>query len=623
MIAHQLTLWRKELRQQRWHLLAAALVLTLMGVIVGYANASSDTATSRLSVLSECLLAFVPVLALTQAHATVVREYRQRSQLFVDALPLRRWEFPLAKLSWGLVTQSSLAGSLLLVVVSRLSGDTEPRFLAILGARTLAYVGVCWSVAFALAALGRLRWLGYSTLLVGLLLLKRRGVELSRIGPLELLAPGSFPFERESFPVRALIEAGVLAAAAVLLGLGLPLLREGSVAERLARPASAGEKTAFWGVLAAQLALAVVVPSAQPHKPLGVTGSGALVSERANVHVRYEDAALEPPAREALATLEQLSARLRTELHVSEPPALHLMHVASASGLRFARADGGVLIEANLAQLDRVDLALWAAQQSFQQLSVGRSSFEPNRWFAEGFASYWAPPAEPAVSEQRWLHALVVRRRLSLDAQQLEGWERLFELAGREGALSLGFTLVELLEQQHGRERVLELARALLVRPTVRNGFDSFFAERADFPAALERATGERWTDFVAAYHGQLDAAEERLAARLAAVPAFTATVRMVATDVGNDLLARVSGPALAAPLPCELRHASLPPYDLAVQAGAVRVLGFEVPAGLSTHDVPLRGQYQSGQRAFAAVDCGLPGLRRYARLEARRLEVP
>lgn len=623
MISHQLSLWQKELRQQRWSLLVATLLLALIGAVSWHANATSGTATSRMSATAESLRVFVPLFALTQAHLSVVQEYRQRAQLFVEALPLRRWEFPLAKFSWGLLTQGALGGALCLWV-AQLVDDTPARFLAITSARTLTFVAVCWSVAFALAMLGRLRWLALLTLVAGAFLLHQRGVELGRFGPFALLDKLSFPFERESFPVRALLQSGALTIAALLLGLGLPLLHEGSLAERLAQPASAAEKTGFVAVLLALGALVVLLPREQRREPFSFTGAGILTSERRNVQVRCEDAAVEPRARETLAILEQLSSRLTTELHVAEPPALRVTHTGSGGIRPIPGLPGeGVLLEADLQRVVPRVVAFLAAAQTFAELSADRAQFEPNRWFSNGFAYYWAPVNDRAALDRYWLDALLVRRTVPLDHQLLGQWERLAELAGEDVANSIGVTLVEVLDQRLGHERLLQLARALLVRPTVRNGFDWLVAERADFPAALERATGESWAAFIDGYQSQLDAAAVRLAEPLAALPALSATLSVESTELGNHLVAELSGSAPAVTRDCVFRHAALPPYDLAVPFAAVQTGALPWPPGASTSTGRVRGRYPSGQRVFAAIDCPLPGLDRYLRLDARRLEIP
>jgi hypothetical protein len=377
-------------------------------------------------------------------------------------------------------------------------------------------------------------------------------------------------------------------------------------------------------VLLALGAFGALLPRAQRREPFSFTGAGILISETRNVQVRCEDAVVEPKAREVLAVLEQLSSRLTTELHVAEPPALRVTHTDRAR-LRVLSAgpEAGVLMEVNLQLTQPADVALLAAAQVFNRLSADRAQFEPNRWFSHGFARYWSSANDAATRDQLWLDALLVRRRLPLDAQLLGQWERLGELAGDNVSFSIAFTLVEVLAQRLGRERLLELARALLVRRTVRNGFDWLVAERADFPAALERATGESWESFIAFYQSQLDAAAVRLAEPLAALPVLSATLSVESTELGNNLVAELSGPAPATTRNCVFRHAPLPPYDLALPFDTAQDSSLPWPAGASTVRGRLWGRYASGQRAFAAIDCPLPGLRQYVRLDVRRLEIP
>lgn len=627
MIRHLLTLWRRELRQQRWVLLGVAALYAVLGFGAVVGGQKDGAATTRIADLPLLLRLFVPLLALTQAQVAVVREYRLKTQLFLEALPMRRWEVPLAKLCWGLLTQSLLAVGLWLGVAMA-SGETSERFLLITSTRLFSYVLVCWCVAFGLATVGRLRWVVYATLLIGCFLLQQRGVELRRLGPLALLDPLSFPYERASFPVPELLQSAGLSVGGLLLGLGLPLLHEGSMAEVLARRASTGEKAGFWIMIAAQLLLTEALDREQRREPFVFTDSRVVASERQNVQIMYGHPDLEPRARSLLDVLERLAEGLATELAVATPPPLRVAHNASLEGPSPRTASeevgAGVLLEANLGAqgFDLAGLSFLAAHETFYRLSQGRALFEPNHWLTDGFASYWAPPHDPQASDARWLDALVARRTLSLDERQLAEWEQLSERVGDDAAISIGFTLVEVLDQRHGRERLLELARAVLARPTIENGFDWLFAERTDLPASLQQLTGESWPEFVAAYHAQLDAAALRLAAPLAAIPALRASLAVERTDVGSDIVYQLSGPAPTTALDCELRHLRLLPYDLAVGGGQLSQ-PIAWPTGAPSVEGRLRGRYSSGQRAFASVDCQVPGLRRKVRLEARRLEVP
>jgi hypothetical protein len=627
VIGHFIALWRKDLRQQLWVLLGLAFLYAFLGLGAWIGATKDGAATSQMSALPTVLRVFAPLLALIQAHYTVVREYRQQTQLFVEALPLRRWQVPLSRLCFGLFTQVALAGALWLVVALA-SGETALRFLAITGVRTLAFVAVCWLVAFGLATLGRLRWVAYITLLIACYIPYQQGVELSRFGPFALLDPLSFPYERVSFPVRPLLECAALGALGLLLGVGLPLLHEGSMAEVLARRASTGEKAGFWVVIALQFLLAQALEREQQREPFAFTDSAVLTSERQDVQIQYGAAELEPRARSLLDVLERLAEGLVAELGLAAPPPLRVAHNASLERDEVRTASeavgAGVLLEANLGAqgFELGEVSFLAAHHSFLTLSKGRALFEPNHWFTDGFAAYWAPPAEPEARDARWLDVLVARRKLTLSEPELAAWERLWEQLGEEAVVSIGFTLVDVLAQRRGRESVLALARALLARPTVENGLDWLLARGADLPGALAQLTGESWPELAAAHRAQLELEAQRLAAPLAAIPALAASLAVERTDVGNDIVYQLSGPAPATARECELRHQRLAPYDLAV-GGTLPKQSIPWAAGAPSVEGRLRGRYAEGDRVFASVDCRLPGLRRKVRLAASRLEVP
>ena len=84
VMAHLLALWRKELRQQRWALLAAAGLYAFTGIGAWLQSAGDGAVTSRMSAVPTVLRVFVPLLAFLQAHVAMVREYRLKTQLFVE-----------------------------------------------------------------------------------------------------------------------------------------------------------------------------------------------------------------------------------------------------------------------------------------------------------------------------------------------------------------------------------------------------------------------------------------------------------------------------------------------------------------------------------------------------------
>jgi len=620
-------LWRKEWLQQRSTLLGTALVLVFWVGVRALSFRLDAAATQPMIIVAETLLWCVPLIGLTQAQAMVVREYSAKTQLFVEALPLRRWEMPLAKFTWGLVTQAALALAIWLAV-ALISGARDAQFLAITGVRTLAFTFSCWSLLFGLATLGRVRWLAYSTLIALFWVLAKRGVEIGRFGPLGLIDTLSFPYERRGFPVRALLESLTSAGVGLALGLLLPVLHEGSLAEVLARRASTGEKAGFWVVILCQVLIPTWVSREQRRAPFSFTSEAVISGARWNTQVMYGVEALEPRARSVLDMFDRLAAGLATELGVAEPPALRVAHNPSLTvWQRVASTElgAGVLLEANFgAQSFSLDeLSVTATRRAFVELSAGRAFFEPNRWFAEGFCQHWAPRTGPPARDHHWLQALISRRTLALDASELSHWDYLSERLGEEASNSLGFLLIEVLERRHGREVMLSIARTLLARVTVRNGLDVLLGRRADLPLLLEQKTGESWPSFVASFQTELDLAAARLADPLGKIPALSAKLAVESTELGGEIVYQLSGPPPETNRSCVLRHTQLAPYDVAVWSGQYKDSTISWGAGLEQQEGRLRGQYQSGQRLLAVIECWLPELAGWVRLEARRLEVP
>lgn len=601
-------LFRKELSQHKWPLLgAAALVAALAGQQWAQVESSSKS-TSFVAVVRRTVLLSAPALALLLGHLLVVREYQTKTQLFLEALPMKRWQGVLARYGFGLAALLllllSTAGVLLL-----LANEAEPRFAAVLSARTAGYAFVLWSAAFLLGTLGRLRWLVYGSLPVTFVVTTQSGFEWWHFGPFQLVDALAFGEDRATFPVEALLHSLAVGTGLTAAGLLLSLLHEGSMAEVMARRASTKEKLGFWLVLAAQGPAIAFANRAQYREPFAFVGGAVATSAEHDAQVMYGLDAVEPRGRLLLSQLEGLASRLKAEFGV-QPPALRVSHNASLEGAEIRSVSGGLgagaLLEANLGHsgLASDELLGDLAHGAFMVLSEGRAAFEPNHWFLDGFSRYWGPGPEPVGRDEHWLRVATAAQRAPITSREILAWERTLERLGDEAATSLGFALVEVLEARHGRALTVGLARTLLAQPTVRNGFDWLTQRGRTLPQLLEARSGESWEAFVAAFSVQLEREARRLSPQLPGLAHASAQLASQPSELGRDLVYSLKGPAPETTRECWLRHTGLGPYDVLVSNADLTPDAFEWPAGEEHVEGRLQGRYQPGQRALAVIDC-------------------
>lgn len=210
--------------------LAAALLLVVNRVLTGGMGGAFD-------VLRGLLLFFGVPVAVILGNRLVVHEYKGRTQLFLETLPLRRVHMLAVKYVLGaaLLAGLYLAGLALSLFLGMDSDPVGLRHLAIAGSRGAAWLWLAWSACFFLGLLGRYR----HVLLVGAVVVlasldSASTLELARLPPIALV-DDTFAYERVSMPWVDLGWTALSSLVLVLGSVGLGLVREGSVAARLSK----------------------------------------------------------------------------------------------------------------------------------------------------------------------------------------------------------------------------------------------------------------------------------------------------------------------------------------------------------------------------------------------------
>jgi hypothetical protein len=236
-----------------------------------------------------------------------------------------------------------------------------------------------------------------------------------------------------------------------------------------------------------------------------------------------------------------------------------------------------------------------------------------------------AAEREPAARERYLLRATLALRKLRPDAQAITRWEQVMDRLGEPDANALAFSLVALLDERHGREKTRSLARAVLAQTTVTNVVSWLTRRDRDLPRSFAKVAGEPWPAFVGFWQREMQrrAALDPLARKLAQLPQDSAQIRLQQGRVGADLVYTLSGPKLARDRDCWLLHTRLAPYDVPVVTQGLVRHAIAWKADQLRAEGRLRGAYQAGERAWAAVECEVPELRSVARLSVLRSTVP
>ena len=621
-------LLEKELRH---HAMAGVALLVSLGgfYVLGLAGTFLSPETVSLMQAHHSFLVMLMLAPVVLGNRLVVAEYYGRTQLFVEALPIRRWEMVALKYVFGFGLIAAAAGlSLAATTLAALSREAiDARFVGIVALRTLAWTFFLWSFFFAMGFVGRFRIPIYLGILLALATLNQvTAFELERFGPVAVLA--NLPFEREQAPVEALAVTFGLGAGATALAFVLALIHEGSVAESLARRMSQREKAAI-GVLFVFLILAMTFFEERRDKePYSFPDLAVLTSDDSAIEVLYLSDDRLADAEALLGHLERELAALRSELGWDELPQLRIAYSPSLDAGIFDRGElernEGILVRANFERTERWDpreLGAYVVGLVLDEATEDRARFEPKAWLRDGFAHWWsvrgtspnapldlaslcdpASPLRPHILRAMWTHGAE-----PLDEDRLRTWRRYRERHGEALAEASALSGLLVLDERAGRSAVMELARAVFGRKPHNDLRELVYEWRRPMSRVFEKATELDWHGFVDEWRAELEQLSARPSCQeaLAEAPEGTGSIDVeLGTGTVRDIVYQLE---FSEPLPegtlATLVHTRLTPFDDELERHDLRRVERVWPAGARQAIWRLPGFYSQGSRAFLALE--------------------
>jgi hypothetical protein len=497
----------KELRQNSLMILLLGMMLTLsLIMILNTAKLSSSMGSSL--ELAKTILSIAMVLGgYVQANFIIASEFRQKTQIFLEGLPLPRWRMLAVKYVLGLLSMVGVA--LLLVAAAwwqaRSHEATTQRFLLLVLSKAALWAWFCWAVSFAIGFLGRYRALVTLTLVFVLAYLESQGWGVGRWAAFSLI-DGRFAYERWTWPVAAMQATGLVIAACTVLGFYLGLVRDSTIAAMLAEKMSARER-----MLVALTCIAALVAAASldqrkksiatVHLPgaLDVQKGVASVSVAAAVTqtTPEEDAAMKAHAEAHAAELNEVAQWMGRD---ALPP-VYLVHrrdfAADESEWSDLDSRQGIMLRLNVLKRSPQDLQL-RTDLLHSLLRAAHHYRLPNDsggWIIDGFA-YWWPRREQEPT--------LLKDTSAVSAEDLAHWLAFRKLTEEDKAMRHGAAGMVVLGQI-GQAQRRAFVSALLGRKVPHNGLavlrdlwkpveplyqQHLGMSREDFAAKLKTALG-------------------------------------------------------------------------------------------------------------------------------------
>lgn len=459
----------KELRQ---HGLALGflLVLPFAGLILilshGLVRRAGGGGFEAVRLL---LMLFIPLACLVLGQLLIASEYRHKTQLFLEGLPLPRTRMLAVKFGLGLILVT-LMSVVALGYVGWIARGTEamtPRFAALLGLKSAGWGAFIYTLCFAHAFLGRYRLPFGLALVVGLISLSNAGMPVSEFGPFALI-DSRFPFERFVWPVQALLVTAALVVALAALGFFLGLVRDATVASMLAEKMSPREKLVLTMlVFVGLLASGWFIERRKTFTPVQMPGAA---EARHGVVQVLASAAVDAPTREETTILQSTANHVATELGALADylgcdtfPPVFIVHRRDLGTDDLVdgelKMEQGVLVKANLTDPHFNQLALdeWLVYTTLFAHTHGIAGRERNAWVLDGITWWWPRSqhgrvsAWDAASGQSWTPADIARFN---PAQMHSGWFTIRKKMNTKNARAFAGSSLAFLAEHHGADGV-------------------------------------------------------------------------------------------------------------------------------------------------------------------------
>ncbi len=512
-------LLEKEFRQ---HGVAFGFLLAVpvaADLLLAQSHRFTQLTGTSLESLHITVLFFSPLVCFLLNQILISGEFRNRTQLFLEGLPLPRWRMIAVKYVLGALVALAAIGIAFAASLwkSAQKDALTWMFSGILASRCVAWTLFAFGIFFALAFLGRYRIpIGVLSIL-GLILAGERGIPVSRFCAFQLIDP-RFSYERINYPGAEVGQTLAFAAGFAVLGFWLGLMRDATVAALLAERMSARERLALTFVcFGAVMGMAYI--SAEHNNALPVSLPGAYEVDRGPAHVAAAPAVDMPSAAENAAA-RRIAEAVATDLQAvasylgcSTMPAVFIVHRRDFEKNRFENGDlkmtQGLMVRANLtaADFDEKLLHRWIVHEVLIVKSSGRANLEKNAWVLDGFPLWWeetrgSQPSVAGQSTQLTEARAAMPGEFSVDS--LKTWYGVRKAAGNDKSRALAWSGLSLLAARHGADDCQRFLAAMLGRDVSKDARGWLREVFHPMAAQFHRTTGMELKAFVAEWQAAL-----------------------------------------------------------------------------------------------------------------------
>ena len=404
------------------------------------------------------------VLALVVASRVLTREYLSETQIFIEALPVRRVDIITVKLGFGVIVQVLAAftifGTPLLLDIPAPPGDR----LGMIFARAALYAVTMFALASPIALLGRFRWaVGLGLFVLIVTVAQKFDTTIYDFGTLTLL---SQDFSAQSqIPTDAVVWSVGFSVVGFGAAFGLALLREGDIPARLAQRMSLKERVAVPVVIFSIYLVSYIDDQRREKTPFRLRTKHVI--DTPVVHVEVGEGGRPAEEKAWLEIAQETSTRIHDALGLGRPIRTFITLRSTLDPGRFERGrlseTQGIVVRAHPEPTakQRLRFGRWLSREVAAEHTRRRAYLEDRLWLLDGLGLFLFPPEDPDAYLRAAAEAV---HRGPLDVQR---WHQVRLAIGRDAAQIVAWALLELQARDKGRDAVRSLLAARFgSRPT-------------------------------------------------------------------------------------------------------------------------------------------------------------
>ncbi|MGB7183485.1 MAG: hypothetical protein WBD51_16210 [Burkholderiaceae bacterium] len=641
MIAAVRTLLFKDIQE---HLVPVALLAAgslLLLILMLIQTRASELSLNSMQVVRLAVITTLPLVAFILGNRLIVREYLNRTRLFVEALPVGSSLPLLVKYFTGFTLMLGLSGLLVLAATLGASAgdDIDARLAGLILLRTAGMATLFWSIAFCFSLCGHLRLVLYMVLItISYFILASPYLEENQIGPFALVDSDIFAYERDVTPWLDLAKTIGLSACFTICGFILALVNEGSVAERLAKPMSRRDLVAIALVVISSFTVMHTLERQWTKTPYVLSGETVLRNEAPPIAIRYEHAEHKKRGEAMMRRLSNLFSTMQQTIGLRDLPTVRIWldQDMDPDELKLWTTDG-VVIHANFSAYDSYENSILdtvVIHGIFQNLTANRAVFEPNHWVTDGVSHWWA--RKPLTGQQRISHdneviarAVIALERSPYPVDLIHNFQQLADSIGHLSAEALAFSALIYLEKTHGEESIHALARNFLASPVGDNTLGMVHDRLPSSASRFASITGVDWPDFMVNWRRWLSeqASQAGVAEFLDVVPKISGQINNRTDESGVRWIvgsyvptAESQGDKPGPDAVCVLKHDRITAFDDEIWLN--NDIRDEAPCTTAGAAHQLQSPYAPGERAYVVLQFEHPKWHWPIMLKSRRLTI-